>query len=71
MITWLNILIAIKFLVCVALVIGVVLAPAYLARVNGKKKYDMVFVRMSSWVMGWTGVGWLLGLFWGARKASF
>ncbi|HNY25387.1 MAG TPA: hypothetical protein PKJ33_02475 [Alphaproteobacteria bacterium] len=44
------------------------LAPSYLAVKNGKGDYDAVIVRFSSWLLGWTGLGWIFGLFWGTRK---
>ena len=61
-------LIALKYLVASALVAGIALAPAYLARVNGKDKTNMVIVRISSWLFGWTGIGWLFALYWAVRK---
>ena len=51
----------------VALVL-VMLTPAYLARQMKKNKLDMVKVRMASWLLGWTGVGWLWALWWAVRK---
>lgn len=64
----LNFVAIIKCAICIAIIIGVVMAPAWLARQNGKAKYDMMLIRMASWVFGWTGFGWLWALFWGARK---
>ncbi|MDR1337777.1 MAG: superinfection immunity protein [Rickettsiales bacterium] len=61
-------MIILKYIICSAIVVGVMLAPAYLARVNGKAKCDMMIIRMSSWVFGWTVIGWLLALFWSIRK---
>ncbi|MDR2413036.1 MAG: superinfection immunity protein [Rickettsiales bacterium] len=61
-------LLILKYLLCIAIIIGVVLTPAYLARVNGKKAYDMMLVRISSWLLGWTGIGWLFALFWSVKK---
>jgi hypothetical protein len=43
------------------------LAPAYLARLNGKGKMDMGVVRISSWLFGWTIVGWFVGLYWAIK----
>jgi hypothetical protein len=63
-----NILLILKYALCVAIMVGIILAPAWLARVNGKGKYDMLLVRISSWLFGWTGIGWLYALFLSVRK---
>ncbi|MCL2339205.1 MAG: hypothetical protein FWC51_04625 [Proteobacteria bacterium] len=63
-----HILIIIKYIVAVAIVFGVWMLPAWLARQNGADGLKMAMVRMSSWVFGWTGVGWLLGLYWAVKK---
>ena len=62
-----TILIA-KYIFATAAVVGVILAPAWLAAKNGKGKIDALRVRVASWVFGWTGIGWLLALFWAIRK---
>ena len=62
-----TILIA-KYVFATVLVVGVILAPAWLAAKNGKDKIDALRVRVASWVFGWTGIGWLLALFWAIRK---
>ena len=64
-------IVLVKYIACIILIIGIFLAPSWLARQNDKDKYNMLFVRFASWVFGWTGIGWLLGLFWGARKDSY
>ncbi|MBD5400810.1 hypothetical protein HDR61_03655 [bacterium] len=46
----------------------IILAPAWLARQTKKSKTDMGFVRVASWLFGWTGVGWLWALWWAVRK---
>jgi hypothetical protein len=63
-----SILIFVKYLISAVIVVGIVLAPTYLARVNGKGKYEMLFVRISSWLFGWTGIGWLWALFISSKK---
>ena len=63
-----NILLGIKYAICIVLLWGVIMAPAWLARQNGRAKYDMFLVRIYNWLFGWTGVGWLLALFLGVRK---
>ena len=54
--------------ICAAIVIGVMMTPAYLARVTEKKPTDMVMIRIASWFFGWTGVGWLWALYWAIKK---
>lgn len=63
-----NFLLILKYILCAGIVVGIILAPAWIARQNGKAKYEMMMVRMGSWVFGWTGIGWLLALIWGIRK---
>ena len=57
-----------KYIAGVALVMAVILAPAWLARQNKKSGIDMAIVRLAGWTLGWTGLGWLVALFWGAKK---
>ncbi len=68
MITAPNILLILKYAVCGAIVIGIMLAPAWLARQNGKDKYANLMIRTASWLFGWTGIGWLVALFWAVKK---
>ena len=68
MIYGINVLLIIKYAAAIAIVIGIRLAPAYLARVSGRDKYNMLLVRIYSWLFGWTGIGWLIALFWGIKK---
>jgi len=63
-----NAIIVFKYLVCIALVVGILLAPSWLARKGGKDKYNMLIIRISSWLFGWTGVGWLYALWLAVRK---
>jgi len=57
-----------KYIVAAGLFVCVALAPAYLATKNGKGKYDVMRIRAASWLFGWTGIGWLVALFWAMRK---
>ncbi|MDR1360815.1 MAG: hypothetical protein LBJ18_00700 [Rickettsiales bacterium] len=63
-----SVLLPIKYIFAGLLVAAIALAPAYLARVNGKDKLNMGIVRISSWLFGWTGVGWLFALWWAVKK---
>jgi len=62
-----NILI-IKYVMATVVLVTIILAPAYLATRNDKDKIKTMRIRVASWVFGWTGVGWLLALFWAVKK---
>lgn len=61
-------LLVIKYIVSIAIVLAIILAPAWLARQNGRSKNDMILVRLGSWLFLWTGIGWLWALFWSSKK---
>lgn len=63
-----DVIVAIKYVASIAIVLAIVLAPAWLARQNSRDKNDMILVRLGSWLFLWTGVGWLWALFWSAKK---
>ena len=58
----------VKYVVAATVFIVITLAPAYLAAKNGKDKFMALRIRVASWVFGWTGIGWLLALFWAVKK---
>ncbi|MBQ6027321.1 MAG: superinfection immunity protein [Alphaproteobacteria bacterium] len=58
----------IKYIVAGLALCAIILAPAYLAAKNDKGKADAMRIRVASWVFGWTGIGWLLALFWAVKK---
>jgi len=58
----------IKYVAATIVLVSIILAPAYLAAKNGKGKIDAMRIRVASWVFGWTGIGWLLALFWAVKK---
>lgn len=58
----------IKYVFAAMLVLAVLMAPAYLARQTKKGNTDMFIVRTSSWLFGWTGVGWVFALWWAVKK---
>lgn len=58
----------IKYIAATVVLGGIILAPAYLAAQTKKSKADAMRIRIASWVFGWTGVGWLLALFWAIKK---
>ncbi len=63
-----NFLLIIKYVACTTIAIGIILAPAWIARQNGRGKPDMHAVRLASWIFGWSIIGWLWSLFWATRK---
>jgi hypothetical protein len=58
----------IKYALCVLLLIGIILAPAWVARQNGKGKPAMQAVRLGSWVFGWSIIAWLWALYQATKK---
>ncbi len=67
-ITGATILLYAKYAVSILILIGILLAPAWIARQTKKSKQDMILVRLGSWIFAWTGIGWLWALFWGSKK---
>ncbi|MCL1892183.1 MAG: hypothetical protein FWF97_02755 [Alphaproteobacteria bacterium] len=61
-------IIALKYIFAALLIIVIIMAPAYLARQMKKGTVDMGIVRCGSWLLGWTGVGWLFALWWAVKK---
>lgn len=57
-----------KYAICVLLLVTIILAPAWIARQNGKGKPDMHAVRLASWIFGWSIIAWIWSLFWATRK---
>ena len=58
----------IKYIVAAGLLVAIIMAPAYLAAQNKKDKIAAMRIRVASWVFGWTGIGWILALFWAIKK---
>ena len=58
----------IKYIVAGLALCAIILAPAYLAAKSEKPKAVAMRIRIASWVFGWTGIGWLLALFWAVKK---
>ncbi|MBO7559825.1 MAG: superinfection immunity protein [Alphaproteobacteria bacterium] len=58
----------IKYIVAGLALVAIILAPAYLAAKSEKPKTVAMRIRIASWVFGWTGIGWLLALFWAVKK---
>jgi hypothetical protein len=68
MIEMTEILFVLKYAICVLLLFVIILAPAWIARQNGKGKPDMHAVRLASWIFGWSLIAWIWSLFWATRK---
>lgn len=66
---WLStILLYAKYVIAAIVVVIIMLAPAWLARQTKKNKTLMVWVRVYSWLFGWTGIGWLVALYIAVKK---
>ena len=63
-----DVLLCLKYAVAAMILLIIGLAPAWLARQTQKDKLDMVMIRCASWLLGWTGVGWLWALWTAVRK---
>ena len=63
-----NIVIFVKYVVAIALVAMVFCAPAYLAQQTKKDKTDMTRIRIGSWLLGWSVIGWIWALFTSSKK---
>lgn len=44
------------------------MAPAWFVSQTKKDKLDHGIVRSASWLLGWTGIGWVFALFWAVKK---
>ena len=66
---WINlILLYIKYIMAIMIVVAIVLAPAWLARQTKKNKTATAWIRIYSWLFGWTGIGWLVALYMAVKK---
>ncbi|MDE6250334.1 MAG: hypothetical protein K2M34_01730 [Alphaproteobacteria bacterium] len=63
-----NLIVILKYIIAIALIAIIVLAPAWMATQTKKDKTDTVMVRFGSWLLGWTVIGWLWSLFHGSKK---
>ena len=68
MITTATIILTIKYILATSIFVGIVCAPAWIARQTGKNKQDMFLVRLGSWLFVWSIVGWFYALVVGTRK---
>jgi hypothetical protein len=63
-----QILLLLKYAICIYILLIIICAPAWLARQTKKNKQDMILVRLGSWLFLWSGVGWLWSLYWSVKK---
>ncbi|MBQ8473546.1 MAG: hypothetical protein IJ500_01645 [Alphaproteobacteria bacterium] len=63
-----TIILIVKYIVATSIFIGIVCAPAWIARQTDKNKQKMYLVRLGSWLFGWSIVGWFYALIIGTRK---
>lgn len=68
MITTATIILTIKYILATSIFVGIVCAPAWIARQTDKNKQDMFLVRLGSWLFVWSIVGWFYALVVGTRK---
>lgn len=63
-----SILPFVKYVFVIAIFIILLGAPAWLARQNKKDKDQMGLIRISSWLLGWTGIGYFVAIWLAVRK---
>lgn len=63
-----TVLFVIKYIAAVSILVGIVCAPAWIARQTDKNKQDMFLVRLGSWLFCWSVVGWFYALLISVRK---
>ena len=57
-----------KYIVAGAVIIAIMSAPAWFSSQTKKNKTDSVIIRIASWLLGWTGIGWLVALYIAIKK---
>jgi len=66
---WVNLIfLYLKYILAIIVITTIILAPAWLARQNKKNKTATVWIRIYSWLFGWTGIGWLVALYMAVKK---
>lgn len=63
-----TVILVTKYIAAVSILVGIVCAPAWIARQTDKNKQDMFLVRLGSWLFGWSVIGWFYALAISARK---
>ncbi|MBR4506937.1 MAG: superinfection immunity protein [Alphaproteobacteria bacterium] len=57
-----------KYALALVVVIAIILAPAWIGVQTKKNKTDCALIRIYSWLLGWTGIGWLYALYIATKK---
>jgi hypothetical protein len=66
---WLHIVfLYLKYALAIVVIMTIALAPAWISRQTKKNKTASAMVRIYSWLFGWTGIGWLYGLYLASKK---
>ena len=68
MLLGIDLLMIVKYAIAITVFVCSVLAPAYLAAVNGREKYDKMRVRCGVLLFGWSILGWIFSLFLATKK---
>ena len=63
-----QLIIFVKYIIAILLLGIVIFLPAYLACKTDKDKTNTARIRIGSWLLGWTGIGWLWSLFKSTQK---
>lgn len=63
-----TLILLIKYILATSILIGIVCAPAWIARQTDKNKQKMFTVRLGSWLFGWSIIGWFYALIIGTKK---
>ena len=63
-----TLVLILKYVLAVAIVAIIIMAPVWIAANNNKNGYKGMLVRLANWLVGWTGIGWLVALFWASKK---
>jgi hypothetical protein len=61
-------LITLKYILAILLIFAILMAPAWFVSQTKRDKLDHGIVRSTSWLLGWTGIGWIFALFWAVKK---
>ena len=65
---WNDCVMVIQYIAGILIIIGIVCAPAWIARQNGHGKPQMYAVRLGSWIFGWSIIAWLWSVFRATKK---
>jgi len=61
-------MLTLKWMVAICILALIISAPVLIAIKTGKDKTTACAVRVAALTLWWTGIGWLIALFWAAKK---